>query len=145
LLCNGTAVSRTSFAALFAVIGTTFGVGDNSTTFNLPNFNNRTPVGAGGLYSLGATGGSKDAAVVTHTHSLSGGSASGTFLTGASVSTTRTNFNTEFFGTQAVTNVSLSTSTGSPSYTNPTVQSAGSSGTDANMPPYLAINYIIKT
>lgn len=145
LLCNGTAVSRTSFAALFAVIGTTFGVGDNSTTFNLPNYNNRAPVGAGGLYALGSTGGSKDATVVTHTHSLSGGGASGTFLTGASASTTRTNFNADFFGSPAVTNVSLSTSTGSPSYTNPTVQSAGSSGTDANMPPYLAINYIIKT
>ena len=38
LLCNGSAVSRTTYAALFAVVGTTFGAGDGSTTFNLPNF-----------------------------------------------------------------------------------------------------------
>ena len=36
LLCNGRAVSRTTYAALFAVIGTSFGSGDGSTTFNLP-------------------------------------------------------------------------------------------------------------
>lgn len=37
LLCDGSAVSRTTYAKLFAAIGTTFGVGDGSTTFNLPN------------------------------------------------------------------------------------------------------------
>ncbi len=139
LLCNGTAVSRTTYAALFAVIGTTFGVGDNSTTFNLPNYTNRVPVGAGGLYAAAATGGSKDAIVVSHTHSLSGGGVTGTFVTG--VSTSSSTFQT--FGAAAVT--SVSTTTGSPSYSSPTVQNSGSSGTDANMPPYLAIYYIIKT
>jgi microcystin-dependent protein len=47
LLCNGAAVSRTTYAALFAVIGTTYGAGDGSTTFNLPDLQGRTPVGAG--------------------------------------------------------------------------------------------------
>ena len=37
LLCDGSAVSRTNYAALYAVIGTTYGAGDGSTTFNLPN------------------------------------------------------------------------------------------------------------
>lgn len=37
LLCNGTAVSRTTYSSLFTVIGTTYGEGDGSTTFNLPN------------------------------------------------------------------------------------------------------------
>lgn len=37
LQCNGAAISRTTYAALFAVIGTTFGPGDGSTTFNIPN------------------------------------------------------------------------------------------------------------
>ena len=37
LLCDGSAVSRTDYAALYAVIGTTYGTGDGSTTFNLPN------------------------------------------------------------------------------------------------------------
>lgn len=47
LLCNGAAISRTTYAALFALIGTTFGVGDGSTTFNLPN-------GAGSDLATGA-------------------------------------------------------------------------------------------
>ncbi len=37
LICNGAAISRTTYADLFAVIGTTYGVGDGSTTFNLPD------------------------------------------------------------------------------------------------------------
>lgn len=41
LLCDGSAVSRTTYAALFAVIGTNFGSGDGSTTFNLPDFRGR--------------------------------------------------------------------------------------------------------
>lgn len=48
LLCNGTAVSRTTYAALFSVIGTTFGDGDGSTTFNLPDFRGRVIQGANG-------------------------------------------------------------------------------------------------
>jgi microcystin-dependent protein len=45
LLCDGSAVSRTTYAALFAVIGTTFGSGDGSTTFNLPDMRGRIPLG----------------------------------------------------------------------------------------------------
>lgn len=45
LLCAGQAVSRTTYAGLFAVIGTTYGVGDNSTTFNIPDLRGRTAVG----------------------------------------------------------------------------------------------------
>jgi len=139
LLCQGQAVSRSTFSTLFAAIGTTFGSGDGSSTFNVPDYRDRMPVGAGSLYSIGSTGGSKDAIVVAHSHSLSGGGVSGTFVTG--VSTSSSSFNT--IGSSAIT--SVSTSTGSPTYTNPTVQSAGSSGTNANMPPYLGIQFIIKT
>ena len=45
LLCDGQAVSRTDYAELFAVLGTSHGEGDGSTTFNLPNMCGRTPVG----------------------------------------------------------------------------------------------------
>jgi microcystin-dependent protein len=45
LLCQGQAVSRTTYAALFAVCGTTFGIGDGSSTFNLPNPKGRVVVG----------------------------------------------------------------------------------------------------
>ena len=47
LECDGAAVSRTTYAALFAAIGTTWGAGDGSTTFNLPDMRSRAPVGAG--------------------------------------------------------------------------------------------------
>ena len=45
LLCNGQAISRTQYSALYDVITTTFGAGDGSTTFNLPNFTGRSPQG----------------------------------------------------------------------------------------------------
>lgn len=47
LFCDGAAVSRTTYAALFAAIGTTFGAGDGLTTFNLPDFRGRSPLGVG--------------------------------------------------------------------------------------------------
>lgn len=46
-LCNGQDVSRTVYSALFAKISTAFGVGDNSTTFNLPDMRGRVPGGSG--------------------------------------------------------------------------------------------------
>ncbi len=48
LLCNGTNVSRTTESALFAVIGTTYGAGDGSTTFTLPDLRGRVVAGFGG-------------------------------------------------------------------------------------------------
>jgi len=45
LLCNGSAVSRATYAALFGAIGTTYGIGDGTTTFNLPNFQGYFPRG----------------------------------------------------------------------------------------------------
>ena len=50
LVCDGTAISRTTYAGLFTVIGTTYGSGDNSTTFNIPDMRARAPVG----YNAGA-------------------------------------------------------------------------------------------
>ena len=57
LNCDGTAASRSTYAALFALIGTTYGTGDGSSTFNLPNLSSRMMIGKSGTYSLGSTGG----------------------------------------------------------------------------------------
>tara|TARA_X000000950_G_scaffold289210_1_gene410861 strand:+ start:4721 stop:5452 length:732 start_codon:yes stop_codon:yes gene_type:complete len=59
LICNGTAVSRSTYADLFAVIATTYGAGDGSSTFNLPNFQQKTMVGQDGNtnYAIGDSGG----------------------------------------------------------------------------------------
>jgi microcystin-dependent protein len=45
LICDGRAISRTTFATLFAVVSTTYGVGDGTSTFNIPDFRERSPVG----------------------------------------------------------------------------------------------------
>jgi microcystin-dependent protein len=47
LMCDGSLVSRSTYSTLFGVIGTTFGAGDGSSTFGLPNLKNRIPIGAG--------------------------------------------------------------------------------------------------
>jgi microcystin-dependent protein len=141
LLCAGAAVSRTTYAALFAVIGTTFGSGDGSTTFNVPNYTNRMPYGT----TVAATGGSADAVVVSHTHTASSAvtdpghthTIPGGFSTYGGGNSSGAN-NT--FGLQPNTN---SSTTGVTVAT--TITSAGVSGTNANLPPYLGINFIIKT
>jgi microcystin-dependent protein len=135
LLCAGAAVSRSTYAGLFAVIGTTFGVGDGSTTFNVPNYTNRMPYGT----TVGTTGGSADAVVVSHTHTATvtdpghfhniynpngAGGTPGNDLNINAGQTTPT--------TTATTGITVSNST------------AGVSGTNANLPPYLGINFIIK-
>ena len=73
LLCDGSAVSRTTYAALFAVIGTTYGSGDGSTTFNIPNLSGRVVIGTSQSHALGTTGGSETVTLTAdqipaHTH-----------------------------------------------------------------------------
>jgi len=55
LYCDGSAVSRTTYAALWGVLGSTWGSGDGSTTFNLPDLRSRTVVGAGTAAGAGLT------------------------------------------------------------------------------------------
>jgi len=75
LLCDGSAVSRTTYATLFGVVSTTYGVGDGSTTFNLPNLQGEVPAGRQPATSLGtATISIATPAVVTDTgHGLADG------------------------------------------------------------------------
>ena len=54
-ICQGQAISRTTYAELFAVIGTTFGSGNGSTTFNLPDLRNKAVMGAGTNGALGVS------------------------------------------------------------------------------------------
>lgn len=73
LLCDGSAVSRITYAALFAVIGTTYGAGDGETTFNIPNLAGRVVIGSSQSHALGTTGGSETVTLTAdqlpaHTH-----------------------------------------------------------------------------
>jgi microcystin-dependent protein len=142
LLCAGAAVNRTTYAALFAVIGTTFGVGDGSTTFNLPNYTNRMPYGT----TVAATGGSADAVVVSHTHTATStvtdpthshmSNANGAYNgAGAGAAMGTTGNSPGYATTSASTGITVAT----------TNSTEGVSGTNANLPPYLGINFIIKT
>ena len=166
LLCNGTAVDRTTYATLFGVIGTTFGAGNGSTTFNLPDYRDRMPIGAGTTYSAASSGGNKDAIVVSHSHSASTASAgshehylthntlvsasgqaivdvtSGNYI--AARTTGGTDYAYVFRATGNAANIGRSSAAGSHSHT-VTVNSTGSSATNANLPPYLGIYFIIKT
>lgn len=73
LSCDGSAVSRTTYAGLFAIIGTTYGNGNGSTTFNLPDLRQKMVFGVSSSNSLGTSGGSQSATLTTnelpaHTH-----------------------------------------------------------------------------
>ncbi len=78
IVCDGSAVSRATYADLFAVIGITYGAGDGITTFNLPNLGGKNIVGKGATPAtdtLGETGGAEThnldiAQMPTHTHSV---------------------------------------------------------------------------
>lgn len=75
LLCDGAAVSRATYAALFAAIGTGYGIGDGSSTFNLPDLRGRVAVGKGSHGDVDALGDSDGLAVGSrrpaHAHSIS--------------------------------------------------------------------------
>ena len=83
LICDGSEVSRTEYADLFAVIGTTYGEGDGATTFNLPNLQGRVPLGISTepeFNELGNAGGATDHVLTTdempaHNHTASASSA----------------------------------------------------------------------
>ena len=75
LVCDGSAISRNDYSDLFDVIGTAYGVGDGSTTFNIPNLSGKVAVGASQSYSLGSTGGESghillEAETPAHTHTV---------------------------------------------------------------------------
>ena len=81
-LCEGAAISRSTYSALFGVIGTTYGAGDGSTTFNVPDFRDRAPYGAS-TFTLG----SKTAGEVN----ASGQNSTGTGTSGSSGASTVAN------------------------------------------------------
>ncbi len=97
LLCDGSAVSRTTYSDLFTAIGVVFGSGDGSTTFNLPDLRQRFPLGkaiAGTGSTLGGTGGTIDHLHTVDPPSTATGAPSAnvaaTILAGGAASTTHT-------------------------------------------------------
>lgn len=105
-------------------------------TNGTPDLRNSFILGAGSTYSVGQTGGSADAIVVSHTHTVTDpGHLHNTASTG-----TGTIVNDAASGATGA-----STSTTASATTGISIQSTGSSGTNANLPPYYALAFIMKT
>ena len=119
--------------------------GSNGT----PDLRNRFIVGAGSTYAVDATGGSADAIVVSHTHTASSA------VTDAGHSHLITNNGSQSIGQAGSTRTSSDYSSGGPNVSSQsvttgitvatTVAIAGTSGTNANLPPYYALCYIMKS
>lgn len=176
LFCDGSAVSRTDYSVLFAAIGTTYGVGDGATTFNVPDLRGRGPLGAGtgaGLTArtLGASGGAEtvtlDGTMIPgHTHTgttaSDGSHTHGVTDPGHVHSQTTINddynnsganppgFTGDSAGSVTWNNINSSTtgitvnSGGSHTHSF-TTGSTGGGAAHANMAPFIAVNFIIKT
>jgi microcystin-dependent protein len=162
LFCYGQAVSRTTYSAIFSRLSTTYGVGDGSTTFNIPDLRGRVAAGqddmggtsanrltnqSGGLDgdTLGDTGGSEthtliDAELSSHTHTASltvTGSVTNVGM--ASTGGALTHNVTDSAGDEAATVASVTgTASGTTAVT-------GGDGAHNNVQPTIILNYIIKT
>lgn len=133
LICDGSAVSRTTYATLYAAVGDAFGDGDGTTTFNVPDLRDNVPVGKSGTKALASTGGA-----ATHNHGLTGAHALITLTAGGS-----------FIQRSAATSWAANqTVDGSPSANSDSFTTAaalqGNTSTESNLPPYVALNFIIK-
>ena len=138
-LCNGDVLSRTTFSALFAVLGTSHNTtGESGTEFRIPDLRDRFVVGAHADNSdttypqikPGATGGSANAVLVAHNHEITtndgdNNGSDGDFTAAVGDSTTNKTVSTT--GKNAAGNANNS-----------------QTGTNANLPPYYALSFIIK-
>lgn len=147
LIADGAEISRTTYSDLFAVIGTTYGVGDGSTTFTLPNLKGRIPVGKSAtdteFDTLGETGGAKthtltSAEMPSHTHAqnahghgANSGIGYGAGGYGAGVGRADANSPAVLWGF----------SVGNSTATN---QNTGGDGAHNNLQPYITLNYLIR-
>jgi microcystin-dependent protein len=162
LLCDGAAISRTTYANLFTAIGTVYGVGDGSTTFNLPDLRGRSifgldnmggtsasrvTSGVSGLAgsTLGAAGGSE--AIQQHTHGVtdSGHSHVQGLMSpnsGTRYGSTNTGVNAGWFDSGSATTGADGANT-STETTGLTIDNTGA-GNSQNMPPAMMMNWVIK-
>lgn len=161
LLCDGTAVSRATYSALFLALGESYGAGDGSTTFNLPNLVGRVAMGA--TVAAGGRGQVGGAATVTltpaqsgtpaHTHPGSSGVESAAHVHGYNdTQVTNVSFNlyasgpNQMYIAQDVV-YPLDTGGEKTQHTHPITVAANTAVAAApheNLPPYQTVNYIIR-
>jgi microcystin-dependent protein len=148
LLCDGSEISRTTYASLFSIIGTLYGIGDGSNTFNLPDIKGKAIVGKNSAETefdtLGKTGGEKTHTLISdempvHTHTQDSHTHGIYTLFGTDSSNRRIVLDTAS-GHVAGTDLSR----GNVDNTTATNQNAGGGSAHNNLQPYIALNYIIK-
>ena len=155
LECDGSAVSRTTYATLFGIVGTTYGVGDGSTTFNVPDLADNVPVGKSNNKALASTGGAN---TVAATGNVGGSTANATLSTAQLASHTHPSSLSGTAGPSLPSGLTAGYDFRNTTINNPFTNAAGSgSGHSHNMSatfsgdstsviqPYLALIYIIKT
>ena len=155
LECNGQTVSRTTYAALFAIVGTTYGAGDGSSTFGLPDLQDKIPVGKSNNKALASTGGSENQTpagnvaltVSVSNHTLSNGQMP---QHRHNVRKSRIAAGSGWYGTysqQVSPNTQASSYSGSSqSHSHGANGSGNLTGTEMSiLQPYVALIYIIKT
>lgn len=130
LLCFGQAVSRTTYAALFTALGTSYGAGDGSTTFALPDLRGRIP---GGKDNMGGSAASR--------LTTAGSGVDGATLGAAGGAQTHTLTNAQL-PTSAIGTGGSTIARGS---TVSDLQTIGSGQAHNNTQPTIVLNYIIKT
>jgi len=147
LECNGAAVSRTTYATLFGIIGTTYGVGDGSTTFNVPDLQDNVPVGKSNNKALASTGGAN---TVTSTGNVGGSTANATLSTAQLASHSHPGGAggggaAPSYPQISVTQNATTGSAGSGSGHSHNMSANFSGDATSVLQPYLTIIYIIKT
>lgn len=137
LACDAQEVSRATYAALFALIGTTFGAGDTETTFNLPDYRGRSPIGVG-------TGDAADATAWTLAEK--GGAETHTLTSAQMPTHSHTETRRQDTGVR-VTDEAPGGTTDIPVTSTQTLSTgdAGSGQAHPNMHPVLGIYFMIKT
>ena len=154
LSCDGAAVSRTFYASLFAAIGTVYGVGDGSTTFNLPDLRGRVAIGAGQGVSLtnrvlGAPGGEENhtlsiAEMPSHNHGGVTGNDSPDHTHALPATTVWQAGAGGNLGTAGSYNVSQTSTGGASNRHTHSVSSQGGGASHNVMQPFVTTNYMIK-
>ena len=145
LECNGAAVSRSTYSALFAIVGTTYGAGDGSSTFLLPDLQDNVAVGKSGTKALASTGGAN---TVASTGNVGGSTANATLSTAQLASHSHsagasTGGGLATGGAEAVVSSTGSTGSGTGHAHNMSATFSGDS--TSVVQPYIAVIYIIKT
>ena len=144
LLCDGSMVNKSDYPDLFNAIETTYGTGNGSTTFNLPNLSGKVLIGTNSNYSLGSSGGEE-----THYHDFYtglswyvGAAAGDRNSLGYDAQNKTWSGATEEVTVNSWTNNALAS--GSQLKNNNRMKYKGTTESSSNMPPYLTLNYIIK-